>query len=170
MSLALGALLLLAASAAAPVASAQSGRSIYNKYSDGEGVTAVYVSPAMFKLVGHLPELDIEGKEGAKMDLSSLVRQLTGFYLISTKEPEVAESLYKDAQSFTEKGIYEILMEFKENGLATRMYSVTDKKDPNLLTSFVMLAKDRDETTFLVLEGSMDKAELMKMVSDVAVE
>ncbi|MBR2063830.1 MAG: DUF4252 domain-containing protein, partial [Bacteroidales bacterium] len=29
---------------------AQEGKRLYNKYSDTEGVSAVYISPAMFKL------------------------------------------------------------------------------------------------------------------------
>ena len=41
------------------VAQAQDYRSLYQKYSDEENVTAVYISPAMFKLIGKLPEVHI---------------------------------------------------------------------------------------------------------------
>ena len=41
---------------------AQDGKSIYQKYSDSENISAVYVSPAMFKMIGKLP--DIELNEG----------------------------------------------------------------------------------------------------------
>ena len=38
---------------------AQDGKSIYNKYSDLKGVTAVYVSPAMFRLMGKIPDINL---------------------------------------------------------------------------------------------------------------
>ena len=58
-------------------ASAQEGRNIYNRYSGGKGVSAVYISPSMFKLIGKLPNLEVE--EG--MDLAPLIRTFEGFYM-----------------------------------------------------------------------------------------
>ena len=43
----------------------QSGKSIYNKYSDCEGVSAVYISPAMFRMMGSLPSLGDAAEAGA---------------------------------------------------------------------------------------------------------
>jgi hypothetical protein len=36
---------------------AQSGREIYNKYSDLPGVEAVYISQSMFRLIGRVPDI-----------------------------------------------------------------------------------------------------------------
>ena len=58
---------------AAAGAYAQEGRNIYNKYSDSQGVSAVYISPAMFKLIGKIPELNVEVAEGENMDLAPLI-------------------------------------------------------------------------------------------------
>ena len=55
------------------LAHAQDGKSIYNKFSDEEGVSAVYISPSMFKLIGKLPEIEI-GDNGEKVDIT-LIRQ-----------------------------------------------------------------------------------------------
>ena len=41
---------------------AQDGKSIYQKYSESEGVSAVYISPAMFRLIGRIPDLNVEGE------------------------------------------------------------------------------------------------------------
>ena len=38
---------------------AQTGKSIYQKFSDAEGVSAVYNSPAMFRLIGKIPDLHV---------------------------------------------------------------------------------------------------------------
>ena len=42
---------------------AQTGKSIYQKYSDAAGVSAVYISPAMFRLIGKIPDLHVEGED-----------------------------------------------------------------------------------------------------------
>ncbi|MBO5707836.1 MAG: DUF4252 domain-containing protein, partial [Bacteroidales bacterium] len=65
----------------ATIASAQEGRNIYNKYSGGEGVTAVYISPSMFKLIGKLPDLEIE-TDGGPMDIAPLISSFKGFYML----------------------------------------------------------------------------------------
>ena len=51
--------------------SAQDYKSIYQKYSDDDRVTAVYISPAMFKLIGKLPEVKIEE---TGVDLSPMIK------------------------------------------------------------------------------------------------
>ena len=38
---------------------AQDGKSIYNKYSDEKNVSAVYISPTMFRLMGSIPEIEM---------------------------------------------------------------------------------------------------------------
>ena len=37
----------------------QSGSALYKKYSDEKGVEAGYISSAMFRLIGRLPDLEI---------------------------------------------------------------------------------------------------------------
>ena len=58
---------------------AQDGKSIYNKYSGEEGVSAVYISKAMFKMMGKLPSVEINDSD---VNLSKVVSSLDAFYLI----------------------------------------------------------------------------------------
>ena len=65
---------ILAALLLIPLSSfAQNGKSIYQKYSDSEGVSAVYISPAMFRLIGRIPDLNIEGN----VNLTSVIQTLS---------------------------------------------------------------------------------------------
>ena len=54
---------------------AQTGKSIYQKYSDAEGVSAVYISPAMFRLIGKIPDLHVEGED---VNLAPIIQSLSG--------------------------------------------------------------------------------------------
>ena len=77
------ALLTIMIALAALTASAQNYKSLYQKYSDDERVTAVYISPAMFKMIGKLPEVRIEDND---LDLAPMIKSMTGFYMLQTED------------------------------------------------------------------------------------
>lgn len=138
---------------------AQNGRSIYQKYSDTEGVSAVYISPAMFRLMGKMPELQMEGED---INLAPLVLSLSGLYLISCEDSAVGKEIIKDAEKFVAAGKYELLLEAKDSGEAVRIYTVGDDKT---VTGFVMIAADSSETTFICLDGTMEREELENLLA-----
>ena len=143
-------------------ASAQNGRSLYNKYSDLDNVEAVYISPAMFRLIGKIPDMPVE--EGS-VNLGPIIKSLSGLYILSIKEGNVAANLYDDVNRFTQKGQYELLMEAKDNGEVMRMYTVGDDF---VVNSFVMLAREADEVNFICLDGTMPREQLESIIADAA--
>lgn len=143
---------------------AQSGRDIYNKYSDEAGVSAVYVSPAMFRLIGKIPDIEMED---SKVNFSSIIKSMSGFYIISTENTVVADDLYSDVKKFIQKGDFELLMEAKDDGEVMRMYTAGDDKT---VSSFVMIAKDVEEVSFIAFDGRMDREELEILITEAAAE
>ena len=133
---------------------AQSGKAIYNKYSDSKGVSAVYISPAMFRMIGQLPDLDVEAADGEKVDIASLVRSFEGFYLLSVSDKSQAAELKQEVQSMIKSGRFEMLMEAKDSGSTMRIYTVGDDKT---ISSLVMLAQEGDSVQFICLEGAMNR-------------
>ena len=144
---------------------AQEGKRLYNKYSDQEGVSAVYISPAMFKLMGQLPDINVETADGKKMDMAPLIRSFSGFYMLSFEKKSAASAeLYKEVTSMVNKGNFELLMEVKDDGSTIRMYTLGDEK---VVSSFVCIINEEDETMFFSLEGSMNRSDLEKLISDM---
>lgn len=142
---------------------AQEGKKLYNKYSDQEGVSAVYISPAMFKLVGQLPDINVDMANGEKMDVAPLVRSFSGFYMLSFEQKSAASAeLYKEVTAMVNKGNFELLMEVKDSGSTVRMYTLGDEKT---VRSFVCIINEDDETMFFSLEGSMDRSDLEKLIA-----
>lgn len=138
--------------------SAQSGRDIYNKYSDEEGVTAVYISKSMFKLIGKLPSVELNDED---FNLSELVKSLEGFYLIEVADNAgIRQSLRDDVDKYMKSADYEMLMEAKDDGETVRMF-ITSKGDE--VKGFVMLIVDADECVFLCLDGGMSREALDKV-------
>ena len=135
-------------------ASAQSGKSLYQKYSDADNVSAVYISPAMFRLIGKIPDLEIGDNN---VNLAPLIRSLSGLYIINSENTHINDKLVSEVNRFINSGKYELLMESKDAGEVVRMYTVGTEK---VVNSFVMVASQGDEATFICLDGQMDRDQL----------
>ena len=145
-------------------AAAQDGRSLYNKYSDYDNVEAVYISPAMFRLIGKIPDVEMNDES---VNLGPIIKSLSGLYILSIKEDSIAQDLADDVNRFIKKGQYELLMEAKDNGEVTRMYTVGDDFTVN---SFVMLARDGVETNFICIDGTIPRDQLEDLIAKAASE
>ena len=143
---------------------AQNGKSIYQKYSDAEKVSAVYVSPAMFRMIGRIPDLEM-GDDN--VNLSPVIRALTGLYILNSENPDINGSLRADAERFIKSGKYELLMEAKDSGETIRMYTIGNDR---MIEGFVMLAAEPDEVTFICLDGQMPRKEFEELLARKAAD
>ena len=116
----------------------------------------------MFKLMGQLPDINVETADGKKMDMAPLVRSFSGFYMLSFEKMSAASAeLYKEVTSMVNKGGFELLMEVKDDGSTIRMYTLGDEK---VVNSFVCIINEEDETMFFSLEGSMNRSDLENLI------
>lgn len=138
---------------------AQTGKSLYEKYSDTEGVEAVYISPAMFKLIGKLT-IDM-GEEN--VDIARLVRSIKGMYILNMPSSSPANRLATEVSNMIRRGNYEMLMEAKDSGNRMQMFT---NGDDNVIRSFVMLNTDGDETSFICFDGEMIRDDFENVIRD----
>ncbi|MBP3257458.1 MAG: DUF4252 domain-containing protein [Bacteroidales bacterium] len=143
---------------------AQGGRELYSKYSDLPGMEAVYISPAMFRMIGKIPDVELGDED---INFSSIIKSMTGFYILNTENPQDAAALLADVNKFIKAGKFELLMEAKNDGEATRMYTVGDE---NTVTSFVMVSQEKDEVSFISFDGKMDREKMGEMIAKSAGE
>lgn len=155
------ALLTIMIALAALTASAQNYKSLYQKYSDDERVTAVYISPAMFKMIGKLPEVRIEDNG---LDLAPMIKSMTGFYMLQTEDKDLAEKISKDIFKVVGANKYETLMEVKEKGQRINILSLGDK---DILKSLLLTVFDGGESMFIGIDGLMKREEVEDAVSTV---
>ena len=138
---------------------AQTGKSLYEKYSDLDGVEAVYISPAMFKLIGKL-DIDMGDED---VDIARLVRSMKGMYILNIPHSGPANQLATEVTRMIRGGNYELLMEAKDSGDRMQMYT---NGDDNLIRSFVMLATSGDETSFICFDGEMLREDFENVVRE----
>ena len=143
---------------------AQGGRSLYNKYSDYDNVEAVYISPAMFRLIGKIPDIQMEGEN---VNLGPIIKSLTGLYILNITDGDLAADLTSDVNRFIDKGDYELLMEAKDKGDITRMYTVGND---TVVNSFVLISVDGKETNFICIDGTIPRDQLEELIAKAAAE
>jgi len=146
--------------AACGTAMAQSGKSIYQKYSEAKDVSAVYISPAMFRMIGKIPDLNVEGED---VNLSKAIKSLTGLYLIDSENASINSSLKTEVEKFIKGGEYELLLEAKDDGETVRMYTIGNE---NTVTGFVMFAVDEGKVTFICIDGKMSREEMEAILAE----
>jgi len=138
---------------------AQNGKTIYNKYSDEKNVSAVYISPTMFKLMGSIPDLEMPDGD---VNLTPYIKEMTGMYLIDSENPKVNAALADDSEKMVRNGKYELLLEAKDDGERVRIYIVPEGE---FITSFVMTATEQNEYVFISLEGKLYRKNLEKLLA-----
>ena len=143
---------------------AQSAKNLYRKYGDEKGVTAVYISPAMFRLIGHLPNVELDDED---LDLRPILKSITGMYILNCENAVVADKLLNDVEKMLDSGEYEMLLEAREEGELTRMFTNGNEQ---VVKSFVLLNIEPDEVTFISFEGNIPREDLENAIAKGAAD
>ena len=146
----------------ATIASAQEGKNIYNRYSGGKGVSAVYISPSMFKIIGKLPDLEMETADGNSMNLAPLISSFQGFYMLDISNPTTVSAINQDVASMISKGRYELMMEVKDEGETLQIYTSGNEK---IIECFIFIASDGESVQFICIDGEMNRSEIEKLIA-----
>lgn len=144
--------------------SAQNGKSIYNKYSDSEEVSAVYISSTMFRMMGRIPNMNMGN---GQVNLGSIINDLDAMYVLDCDEGKTCAELKEDVNKYIKKYEFELLMEIKDKGEVVKMYTAGNEKT---VTHFIMTAAEKEAFTFICLDGTMSRAELEKLIAKATQE
>lgn len=139
-------------------AAQNSKKQIYIDYSGKPGVSAVYISPAMFKLMKAVPDIEINDQE---VNFSRFIRTFEGMYILSIDEPGMASQLVRDVEKELRNGRHELLMEAVEGSETTRIYVV--EKD-SIVSDLILLSRDGSSTSYISITGQMPLDEISKMI------
>ena len=143
-------------------ASAQDAKSIYNKYAGSKGVTAVYISPAMFKIIGKLPDMQMQTADGSSVNIAPLVSSFEGFYMLDISDQKAVSILSQEISSMVSKGRYELLMEVNDEGERLHIYTSGNEQ---LIESFVFTASEGGTLQFICIDGKMKRSDVEKLIA-----
>lgn len=122
-------------------------------------MNAVYISPAMFKLIKKVPDVSINDKE---VNFSNFIRTMDGIYILNATDPEIGERLCADVEKELKAGRHELLMEAVEGNQITRIYIIEHN---DIISDLILLSKGGDTTSYISITGVMPLEEVSKMIN-----
>ena len=142
---------MLAAAVIAVTSLAQSSdNSLYKKYSGKPGVSSVYISPAMFKLMQNLPEVELAADRDVNFE--RIIKTFEGMYIIEAEDTPLVKELTSDVEALLQKGQLALLMEVVEKDEKVRMYV---RQEGELIKQFIMLELEDDSATYISIVADM---------------
>lgn len=152
--------ILLALALSITSAFAQDAKSIYNKYSEQAKVEAVYISPAMFKLVGKIP--DVEVQDDQKVNFSEAIKDLKAMYILSTETRKFSTGIKAEVEKMVASGKYEMIMQSKDDdGEIVKMFV---RYSGDNISELLILSYEADECNFIDIEGNISPDNLSKLM------
>ena len=133
---------------------AQAQKNPFDKFSDYEDVTYIFISEAMLKLVGTTAIPSIDG-----IDINEIGSKLKSIQII-TSEKCTKNSLKSEAMSIIKKESYEKLIQVSEKDNKVDIYFKDGKKN----SIIVMINDEKDDTVLIVFSGEFGTANIAKML------
>lgn len=129
----------------------------FEKYSDMNGITYVYISKAMLSAIsGRLNKMP----SMPNVDAQVLVNKLSAIQLIHAEKNDMRAKLRSEVQGIVKKDKYELLMQVKEDGNKADIYQNIGPQQ----SVVAMLVEEKDGVTAVVFSGKFTTEDVMKMV------
>ena len=141
--------------------SAQNIQKMYERYSGEKGVSSVYISPVMFKLMKSLPVMEI-GDENVQM--AELIQSFNGMYILDVENPAISKKMSEEVKSWLDKGTYETLMEAKEEGESVK---ICIRQEKDMIKEFMLFSQENGEspeTALIYISGDIKASDLSKII------
>ena len=142
---------------------AQAQVKAFERYSDMNGITYVYISKAMLSAIsGRLNKMP----SMPNVDAQALASKLSAIQLIHAEKKELLTKndmrakLRSEVQGIVKKDKYELLMQVKEDGNKADIYQNIGPQQ----SAVVMLVEEKDGVTAVVFSGKFTTEDVMKMV------
>ncbi|MDE6377558.1 MAG: DUF4252 domain-containing protein [Duncaniella sp.] len=125
---------------------------LFDRYSDAKGVTSVYISKAMFRMM--------DGFSTGGMDLKGLGEKLNSIRVLNTENRAITNKLNAELGKEIAKDSYELLLQANDDGEKTTIYQRRDKAGVNY---YLIVSKESNELSVILIEGSLTPADIKKM-------
>lgn len=132
-------------------------QSFFDKYTEMEGVTSVYISKSMLNL---LPNMNgsING-----VYIGNIANRLDNIQILSCDEPTIISKLRKETSHINTKNGYEELMRIREDDEKTTIYFKDSKRKTK---EFILITDEKDEFTIISITGDLTLQEIQGILKE----
>jgi hypothetical protein len=129
---------------------------LFDKFSEMDNVTSVYISKAMFQM---LPNIDAGG-----LNLGDMKEKIESLKILTTEDKSTAEKMRKDFSSL-EKRDREELMRVRDGDTRATFFAI---KDGDTITELFMLADSDDNFVIIQLLGRFTLQDIQNITNVVS--
>lgn len=129
-------------------------KDIYDVHSRMKDVKSVYVSPAMFKMLGKLPEVVDD------IDISPAVSSLSGMYMLETSK--FANSISSSVDSVAAKQNYSLLLSINDEEDRIKVYAISNG---DIVTNLVVFIEEEKSCNFVYVEANISMDALISIAA-----
>ena len=127
-------------------------KALFDKYDDVDGISTVYISPTMMRMMKNV-------KAGNK-DISRIANRLDHIYILECERPSMINSIKATAEAYYRRGKYALVMKTKSKGEVVNIY---EKKYRNGKSEFVLLSVESNELVIINLFGKVSLSEIQSI-------
>lgn len=139
----------------AQIGAAQNSKALFDKYTDMDDVTSVYVSKAMFKM---MPSFETAG-----LSLVNMKGKIESLQVITTQRKDLAPKMREDFSKLIGKG-HEELMRVRDGKTKATFYA--DMKG-DLVKDLIMLADTDEGFTIIQLLGNFTLQDIQEITKEL---
>ena len=125
---------------------------VFEQYSDTKGVTLVYISSTMLKMIPDVKTGDVEFK--------GMTDKLNFIRVLSTGKADLATKISSELNDQIKKDSYEILISANDGGERANIYMKTDSKGVN---EYLIVARESNQLSLVLINGTITPADVQKM-------
>ena len=124
-------------------------KAFFDKYDDKEGISTVYISATMLRMMGNL--------QAGNKDITLIAKRLDHIQVLECERPSLINSIKNAAFAYYKQAKYAVVMKTKSNGEDVTIY---EKRYKNGKNEYVLLTVERDELTIVNLLGRVSLEEI----------
>lgn len=119
-------------------------KELFDRYGDAEGVTTVYISRNMMRMMGQV--------KAGNRDISRIARRLDRLQILSCERPSMVASIQNAAVAIFRKQKFSVVMQVNDGREHTTIY---ERHYPNGKNEFALLSVERDEISIINILGNV---------------
>lgn len=138
---------------------------VFDKYSETDGFTTVYISKYMFDMFRN-NEADPKTQD----DFAQVMNKLTSIRIITTDDDPatvVPVDLYQEIMKIMPSNIYKEIMVVKDKGSNVRFYA---REVNNRVAELLLVVGGKDESALISIQGDIDMKNISKLGSAMNIQ
>lgn len=125
----------------------------FERYSNTDGVTSVFISKSLLRM---MPDIKTEGVE-----VKEIADKLESIRILTTEDKSMAAKLREDATKNLRLKGYEELLRVNEGDEKTGIFMKTGEKNVN---EYLIINQETDEFNAILITGRITPSDIQKMV------